>query len=115
VIPRLSSVLPSLSIVRGSAYQQDEGQPSSLLEETCAEQFGRLHTLCLLSVYLATATGGRRRQAVVDEEKALRALYEAVWGELEFAFPAAVVLSARQAVEALLLEDCRGCAQLELF
>ena len=115
MIRRLNSVLPPFSIVRGSAYQQDEGQPSSLLEQTCAEQFGRLYTLRLLDAYLATAPGGHRRQVVVDEEKALRGLYEAVWVELEFAFPAAVVLGAREPVEALLSEDCHDCVQLELF
>lgn len=115
MIRRLNSVLPPFSIVRDSAYQQDEGQPSSLLEETCAEKFGRLRTLRLLNAYLATAPGGRRRQVVVEEEKALRGLYEAVWVVLEFAFPAAIVLSARHCVETLLSEDCHGCAQIQLF
>lgn len=111
-----SPVLRSpLSIVPESRYWQDEGQPSSLLEETCREQFGRLHTLYLLNAYLASAAGGRRRQAVADEEKALRALYEAVWADLEFAFSNAVVMSARRAIEALLTEECCGPTQLELF
>lgn len=115
MISRLTSMLPCLSIVHGSAYQQDEGQPSSLLEETCAEQFGRLHTLRLLDAYLATAAGGRRRQAVADEQKALRGLYEAVWAELQLAFPDAVVLCAREWVEAQLPEECHERAQLEML
>jgi hypothetical protein len=34
---RLTSLLPGVSIVHDSAYQRDEGQPSSLLEETGAD------------------------------------------------------------------------------
>jgi hypothetical protein len=41
---RLASLLSGVSIVRDSAFQQDERQPSSLLEETSAEQFGGVHT-----------------------------------------------------------------------
>ena len=110
------SVLPSLvSIVPDSAYWQDEGQPSSLLEQTCREQFGRLRTLRLVDAYLATAAGGRRRQAIADEQKALRGLYEAVWAELQLAFPDAVVRTAREYVEAQLPEECDGRAQLDLL
>jgi hypothetical protein len=38
---RLTSLLPGVSIVR-SAFQRDEGQPSSLLEGTCADYPGEV-------------------------------------------------------------------------
>ncbi|HTU47457.1 MAG TPA: hypothetical protein VMF91_20510 [Bryobacteraceae bacterium] len=111
-----SSVLPSpVSIVPDSAYWQDEGQPSSLLEETCREQVGRLRTLRLVDAYLATAAGGRRRQAIADEQKALQGLYEAVWTELQLAFSDVVVRAAREWAEAQLPEESHGRAQRELF
>jgi len=37
---RLTSLLSGVSIVRDSAHQRDEGQPSSLLEETGADYPG---------------------------------------------------------------------------
>ena len=40
----LTSLPSGVTIVRDSACQQDEGQPSSLLEQTWGEQFGEVHT-----------------------------------------------------------------------
>jgi len=43
MIRRLTSLLSGISIVRDSAFQRDEGQPSSLLQETCADYPGEVN------------------------------------------------------------------------
>ena len=85
-------------LLPGSPYQADENDASSLLRQTCAEQEGQLHTLALLSAYLALASAGRKRQVLADEMNMLRELVEAVWCELGCAFPDRVVQTARTAV-----------------
>jgi hypothetical protein len=56
------------SIVPESTYWQDEGQPSSLLEETCREQFGRLYTPSLLNAYLASAPAAGVRSLLMKKK-----------------------------------------------
>lgn len=86
-------------ILHGSRYELDSEYSLHLLAVTCSEQEGRLHTLNLLSEYLASGAGGRKRQLVAKEVQALRELYEAVWCELGCAFNDPVIRSAREAVE----------------
>lgn len=86
-------------ILRESRYEAESEYSLNLLAATCSEQTGRLHTLSLLSEYLASGAGGRKRQLVAKEIEALRELYEAVWCELGCAFSDPVVRSAREAVE----------------
>ena len=86
-------------ITHGSRYEPDCECVLSLLAVTCAEQEGRLHMLTLLSAYLASGAGGRRRQFVAKEMQALRDLYEAVWCELGCAFSDDFVRMTRRAVE----------------
>ena len=82
-----------------SRYEGDEDFSSSLLQQTCFEQQGRLRTLMLLSDYLATPPGSRKQQLLAGEWKALRELYESVWEELSSAFEERIVSDARAIVE----------------
>lgn len=91
-------VLPP--IFRASRYEPDSSEhPLRLLAVTCCEQQGRLHTLNLLSEYLASGAGGRKRQLVAKEMQALSELYEAVWCELGCGFSDSLIRSARETVE----------------
>ena len=96
-VPRRSLVLPP--IFRNSRYESDSEHSLSLLAVTCSEQQGRLHTLNLLSEYVASGAAGRKRQLVTREMQALRELYEAIWCELGCAFSDRIISSARTAVE----------------
>jgi hypothetical protein len=111
-------------IVCASRYEVDSECSTSLLATTCSEQKGRLHTLSLLSEYLASGAGGRKRQLVAKEMQALRELYETVWCELGCAFSDPVVYSVREAVEhearyretlTTTAERKRHCGQWTLF
>ena len=86
-------------ILHDSRYESDSEYSLKLLAATCWEQEGRLHTLNLLSDYLASSAGGRKRQLLAKELQALRDLYEAVWCEPGCAFGDLVICSAREAVE----------------
>lgn len=86
-------------ILRDSRYESDSEYSLHLLAATCSEQEGRLDMLKLLSDYLASGAGGRKRQLAAKELQALRDLYEAVWSELGCAFSDPVVRSAREAIE----------------
>jgi hypothetical protein len=74
-VSRRDLILPP--IFRDSRYESDREYSLSLLAVTCSEQQGRLHTLNLLSEYLASSAGGRKRQLVTREMQALSELYEA--------------------------------------
>jgi hypothetical protein len=102
--PAIDTSPLSPTLLPGSCYGMDEGNPSSLFHQTCREQIGRLHTLDLLSAYLTAGAGSRKREAVAQEVMAMREIYEAVWCELGFAFSSAIVTQAREAVE-LLVEE----------
>lgn len=86
-------------IVHGNRYELECECACSLLAVTCAEQEGRLHMLTLLSAYLASGAGGRKRQFVAKEMHALADFYEAVWCELGCAFSNDFVRVTRRAVE----------------
>jgi hypothetical protein len=103
-VPQLIQDSLSPMLFPGSCYGMDEGNPSSLFRQTCLEQIGRLHTLDLLSAYLAAGAGSRKRAALTREVKAMREIYEAVWCELGCAFSSAILMQAREAVE-LLVEE----------
>jgi hypothetical protein len=96
-VSRRDLMLPP--VFRDSRYQSDSEHSPSLLAVTCSEQQGRLHTLNLLSEYLASGAGGRKRQLVTREMQALSELYEVVWCELGCAFSDRIISSARTAVE----------------
>lgn len=75
MISRLASIAPRLSIVRDSAYQQDEGQPSSCWRKPAPNSSADF-TRCVFWMRTSRpplATAGR--QAVADEQKAFRGLY----------------------------------------
>ncbi|HEX7362288.1 MAG TPA: hypothetical protein VF283_17490 [Bryobacteraceae bacterium] len=88
--------LGPVPILRGSRYA---AYSLSLLASACAEQKGRLRALVLLFDYLASGAGGRKRELIAKEMQALLDLYEAVWCELDDAFGARTIRSAREAVE----------------
>jgi hypothetical protein len=86
-------------IVHENRYELECECARSLLAVTCAEQEGRLHMLTLLSAYLASGAGGRKRQFVAKEMQALRDLYEAAWCELGCAFSDDFARMTRRTVE----------------
>ena len=89
-----------LSLFQDRPSAVDNGVSQSLLAATCAEQQARLHTLLLLSDYLAMGCcAGRRRQLVCAERRALLDGYEDLWGELEGILSQQWVKSARASVE----------------
>lgn len=92
-----SSPLDPVPILRGSRYEADAGYSLCLLASACAEQKGRLRALVLLSEYLASGAGGRRRELISKEMQALRDLYKAVWCELGGAFGDEVIRAVREA------------------
>ena len=105
----------TLATLPRSRYEQDGAQASSLFETTCSEQQGRFHTLLLLDDYLTRRHSGRKHQLIETEERSLRDLYEAVWGELGIAFPQNLVDDARQIVEAFVKVACCTPKQITLF
>jgi hypothetical protein len=78
-----------------------EDEASSLLPQTCLEQFARLHTLRLLSDYLAARAGTRKRQVIAKERKALHDLYETVWNEVASTLSTEVAERARHKIEGI--------------
>lgn len=94
---RAPSAIPA--IIHESRYEADDEYSLALLAATCSEQERRLHTLTLLSEYVASGAGGRKWLLVTKEIQALTDLYEAVWCELGCAFDSHVVRSARAALE----------------
>ena len=105
----------TLAVLPGSRYKQDGAKASSPFETTCSEQQDRFHTLLLLDDYLTRRHSGPKHQLIEAEERSLRDLYEAVWGELGIAFPQNVVDDARQKVEAFVRAAFCTPKQIALF